>query len=350
MYHDSEGDLHFLRRTELIGQKWQKRKDSNAPIQIEEGTRVHMYMWGSAPDGKYLTGWRSNPSGVPVTYDEEFAEWFFTVPTHNVSFSPVFSDQQPYTARLYSGSARVPIDIYWDVLMSTKEYRYSWDLFIENSDGTITPVLDLDMNGSPNISIDQNEDAGFGIYRVLSTNSVKGSITLKGLNMSRDTIYNSRYNPVTFVFDQFEVTEVNHGQKYSKTDGGNLKVVIKSTLRNDTDPYDAFFERDASGNVRRQGKVYMNKKLVDPSNYRVRRGSLEIIFTPQFLASLPNGKQVVDIEMPHGETVSSDVEIEGQAPPIDAAAANLPRTGDEENLLLWGGLGAAGILAFLLVL
>ncbi len=350
VYHDSDGKDYFPRTQELINQKWQKRKDPKAPILIEEGTRIHIWQSEPAPDGKYLSGWRSNPSGVSVTYDNNRDEWVFNVPSHNISFSPVYSDQKPFTVRLESDSARVPSSIYWDVLMSTKIEEYSYDagMYITVDDETVTPVLDLDMNGSPDISIIYGESTH--TYRVLSTNSVKGSITIKGLNMSRDTIYNSRYNPVTFVFDQFEVTEVNHGQKYSKTDGGNLKVVIKSTLRNDTDPYDAFFERDASGNVRRQGKVYMNKKLVDPSNYTVRRGSLEIIFTPQYLATLPNGKHVVEVEMPHGETVSSDVEIEGQAPPIDAAAANLPRTGDEENLLVWGSLGVAGILAFLLVL
>ena len=42
--HDSKGDPHFLRRSELIGQEWKKRSDPNAPIQVEEGTRVHMYM------------------------------------------------------------------------------------------------------------------------------------------------------------------------------------------------------------------------------------------------------------------------------------------------------------------
>ena len=350
VYHDSDGNDYFPRTQELINQKWQKRKDPKAPILIEEGTRIHIWQSEPAPDGKYLSGWRSNPSGVSVTYDNNRDEWVFNVPSHNISFSPVYSDQEPFTVCLESDSARVPSSIYWDVLMSTKIEEYSYDagMFITVDDETVTPVLDLDMNGSPDISIIYGESTH--TYRVLSTNSVKGSITIKGLNMSRDTIYNSRYNPVTFVFDQFEVTEVNHGQKYSKTDGGNLKVVIKSTLRNDTDPYDAFFERDASGNVRRQGKVYMNKKLVDPSNYTVRRGSLEIIFTPQYLATLPNGKHVVEVEMPHGETVSSDVEIEGQAQPIDAAAANLPRTGDEENLLVWGSLGVAGILAFLLVL
>ena len=348
VYHDSDGKDYFLRTQELINQKWQKRKDPKAPILIEEGTRIHIWQSEPAPDGKYLSGWRSNPSGVSVTYDNNRDEWVFNVPSHNISFSPVYSDQEPFTVRLESDSARVPASIYRDVLMSTKIEEYSYDagMFITVDDETVTPVLDLDMNGSPDISIIYGESTH--TYRVLSTNSVKGYITIKGLNMSRDTIYNSRYNPVTFVFDQFEVTEVNHGQKYSKTDGGNLKVVVKSTLTNEQDPFDAFFEKDASGNVRRQGRVYMNKKLVDPSNYRVRRGSLEIIFTPQFLASLPNGKQVVDIEMPHGETVSSDVEIEG--PPVDDAAANLPRTGDQENLMLWGGLGAAGILAFLLML
>ena len=351
VYHDSDGKDYFPRTQELINQKWQKRKDPKAPILIEEGTRIHIWKSEPAPDGKYLSGWRSNPSGVSVTYDNNRDEWVFNVPSHNISFSPVYSDQEPFTVRLESDSARVPTSIYWDVLMSTDIYQIfeDADTFVTVGGKTI-PAFDLDMNGSPDISIDQDHDASIGICRVLSTNSVKGSITIKGLNMSRDTIYNSRYNPVTFVFDKFKVTEVNHGQKYSKTNGGTLKVVVKSTLTNEQDPFDAFFEKDASGNVRRQGRVYMNKKLVDPSNYTVRRGSLEIIFTPQYLATLPNGKHIVEVEMPHGETVSSDVEIEGQAPPIDAAAANLPRTGDEENLLVWGSLGAAGILAFLLLL
>ena len=348
--HDSKGDPHFLRRSELIGQEWKKRSDSNAPIQVEEGTRIHIRQSEPAPEGKYLSGWRSNPSSVSVTHDNNWDEWVFNVPSHNISFSPVYRDQEPFTVRLESDSARVPTGIYWDVLMSTKidEYSYDAGMFITVDDETVIPVLDLDMNGTPDISINPGPGEDNHTYRVLSTNSVKGSITIKGLNLSRDTIYSSRYNPVTFVFDKFKVTEVNHGQKYSKTNGGTLKVVVKSTLTNEQDPFDAFFEKDASGNVRRQGRVYMNKKLVDPSNYRVRRGSLEIIFTPQFLASLPNGKQIVDIEMPHGETVSSDVEIEG--PPVEDAAANLPRTGDQENLMLWGGLGAAGILAFLLML
>ena len=153
VYHDSDGKDYFPRTQELINQKWQKRKDPKAPILIEEGTRIHIWQSEPAPDGKYLSGWRSNPSGVSVTHDNNWDEWVFNVPSHNISFSPVYRDQEPFTVRLESDSARVPTGIYWDVLMSTKidEYSYDAGMFITVDDETVIPVLDLDMNGTPDI-------------------------------------------------------------------------------------------------------------------------------------------------------------------------------------------------------
>ena len=72
------------------------------------------------------------------------------------------------------------------------------------------------------------------------------------------------------------------------------------------------------------GKVYVDDKLVDPSNYTSKSGSTIIVFNTNYLKKLANGKHTLKVDFGDG-TATTDFTITGN-----------PKTGD--NVLVFVGL------------
>ena len=77
--------------------------------------------------------------------------------------------------------------------------------------------------------------------------------------------------------------------------------------------------------------VFVDSKLVDPSDYKVTKGSVVVTFNDDFIKTLEAGKHSVTFGFKNGETVQTAFTITDEAAKeMNSTAA--PKTGDENNL------------------